>query len=174
MERISYNQIENKITQNVDDFLHFPVVYPVSLENTYLSSRYGYRTDPHTLEKKLHYGDDFAGPVGIEIFATANGKVQFAGKKYSRKDNGYYVVIDHGNGYKTKYLHLYKNPEVKTGDFVTRGEVIGFLGYSGKATGPHLHYEVVYKKGRKSKEINLDPKYFYCGSGGIDCHQTDI
>ena len=87
---------------------------------------------------------------------------------------GYYVVIDHGNGYVTKYLHLWKKPNVKTGDIVTRGQVVGYLGDSGKTTGPHLHYEVLYQKDKKSKEINLDPKYFYCGSGGIDCHQSDI
>lgn len=168
LEKISYHQIEDKINNNLEYLLHFPAIYPVSLDDTYLSSRYGYRTDPHTNRKKQHNGDDFAGPVGIEILATANGKVKFAGRNGYRSDNGNYVVIDHGNGYETKYLHLYRSPTVKTGDIVTRGQVIGYLGYSGKATGPHLHYEVL------RNNQNLDPKYFYCGSGGIDCHQSDI
>jgi len=116
-----------------------PLLQPISPANRYwLTSTFGYRTDPFTGQRRLHRGVDMAGPYGLEIHATGDGVVRMAGY-----DSGYgkEVLIDHGFGYKSRYAHL-QDIHVKRGERVRRGEVIGTLGSSGRSTGPHLHYEV--------------------------------
>ena len=87
---------------------------------------------------KAHKGIDYAAKKGTPVVAAGNGKVTHAG--YS-KYNGYYVFIQHGNGIVTKYLHFYKRAAVKKGQRVKQGQVIGYVGATGLAAGPHLHYE---------------------------------
>lgn len=105
----------------------------------FISSRFGYRTSPFTGSRQLHKGLDIAAPIGTKIIAPADGKVVFA-----QRDGAYglSVEIDHGNGIITRYAHMSKF-NVKRGDKIKRGELIGLVGNTGRSTGAHLHYEVI-------------------------------
>lgn len=108
-----------------------------------ISSRYGARTDPFTKRRAVHGGLDFRAKTGVHVHATASGVVIHASR------NGGYgnlVEIDHGNGLTTRYAHL-SRVSVKVGSRVSRGQVVGKVGSTGRSTGPHLHYEV-RRKGR--------------------------
>ena len=105
----------------------------------WLTSGYGSRPDPFTGESARHPGLDISADRGRPVYATANGTVEFAGWQ---GNYGNLITIDHGYGLKTKYGHL-SGFKVKAGATVTRGDVIGFVGSTGRATGAHLHYEVL-------------------------------
>ena len=107
-----------------------------------LSSSFGYRTDPVYGRSARHTGVDFAMKPGNPIYSTGDGVVESV--KFEFFGYGNQVVIDHGFGYKTRYAHL-RNIGVVEGMKVKRGECIGESGNSGKSSGPHLHYEVIYK-----------------------------
>lgn len=113
------------------------------IKKGWMSSRYGYRTDPFKGHRAWHNGVDFAGKEGAEIVAVAAGVVTWAG---DRNGYGQMVELDHGEGYITRYAHN-KHNLVNVGDTVKKGEVIGLMGSSGRSTGPHVHFEV-YKNGR--------------------------
>ena len=106
-----------------------------------LTSRFGQRIDPINGEAAYHRGVDIKGRMGADVKATADGTV--ITQNYD-KSSGRYVVLDHGNGFKTKYAHL-KKSLVQMGDTVARGQVIGLVGSSGRSTGPHVHYEIHYE-----------------------------
>ena len=130
-----------------------PAIQPLSNRDlNRLSSGFGYRIDPVYKTVKFHPGLDFSAPQGTPIYATAEGTVQTAGNL----GNGYgnHIVIQHGYSYSTLYGHM-SRIKAKRGQRVKRGEVIGYVGSTGKSTGSHLHYEVF--KGRK----RLDPIYFF-------------
>ena len=110
------------------------------------------RIDPVYGTPKMHKGLDFTAPQGTPIYATGNGTVEVAGQ--TGDGFGNHVVINHGYGYETLYGHMYK-VKVKVGQKVERGEVIGWVGNSGKSTGPHCHYEVHIN----GQEVN--PVYFF-------------
>ncbi len=112
-----------------------PTIWPTI---GWVSSPFSYRTDPFTGKRTFHYGIDIATNFGNPIVATADGFVLTLG---TDKIGGRYVVLSHGGGLTTHYLHLSKFL-VKSGQKVKRGDVIGLVGKSGKALGPHLHYEV--------------------------------
>ncbi|PKG81569.1 peptidase M24 [Colwellia sp. 75C3] len=114
-------------------FLRAPVNFK------YISSSFKRnRRHPVTKRVQSHNGIDYAAKQGTPVVAAGNGKVTHAA--YS-KYNGYYVFIQHGNGIVTKYLHFYKRAAVKKGQRVKQGQVIGYVGATGLAAGPHLHYE---------------------------------
>jgi murein DD-endopeptidase MepM/ murein hydrolase activator NlpD len=149
----SYREIEGFIKNKEQLLASTPAIQPVSNKNlNRLASGFGYRVDPVYKTVKFHAGLDFAAPLGTPIYATADGIVRVAGNL----GNGYgnHVVINHGYGYETLYGHMYRIG-VKNGHKVKRGEVIGYVGSTGKSTGPHCHYEV-HKNGRP-----LDPVYFF-------------
>lgn len=133
-----------------------PAIQPVRNEDlTRVASGFGYRTDPFTKTPKFHYGMDFTSPRGTPVYATGDGVV-------TRADNtatgyGNHIVIDHGYGYESLYGHLYKY-NVRKGQKVQRGDLIGFVGSTGRSEAPHLHYEVF----KDSERIN--PINFYYGS----------
>lgn len=106
-----------------------------------LSSHYGWRSDPFTGRRSFHSGLDISGTgYGSNIYASNNGTVQAAGL---RGDYGYYVVINHNNGYSSLYGHMSRIASgIKVGMTVARGQVIGYVGQTGQATGPHLHFEI--------------------------------
>ena len=139
-----------------------PAIQPVSKEDlTRMASGYGWRLDPFTKARKMHSGMDFTSPRGTPIYATGTGKVIRA----DNRSTGYgkHIRIDHGFGYVTLYAHLSKY-NVKRGAKVKRGDVIGYVGSTGRSQAPHLHYEVRYNK-RKVNPINfyygdLSPKEF--------------
>jgi murein DD-endopeptidase MepM/ murein hydrolase activator NlpD len=109
----------------------------------WLSSRYGSRTDPFTGKRAWHQGIDFAGSDGDEIIAVASGVVSWSGE---RTGYGTLVEIAHGDGLVTRYGHNREN-RVEVGDLVRQGDVIAFMGNSGRSTGPHVHFEI-FKHGR--------------------------
>ena len=116
---------------NVIPELLLPVRAPVS-------SRYGLRTDPFTHGLRFHKGVDMAAPEGTCVPAALRGKVVRAGYE---GDYGKTVVIDHGNGYQTRYAHL-ASIEVRAGDEIQTRQILGKVGSTGRSTGPHLHFEV--------------------------------
>ena len=119
-----------------------PAIQPIAnkdLRST--ASGYGMRIDPIYRTARFHDGMDFCAKIGTDIYATANGVVTFASWK---QGYGNCLIIDHGYGYKTLYGHLNKFKK-RVGQKVTRGEVIGEVGNTGKSTGPHLHYEVIVR-----------------------------
>jgi Membrane proteins related to metalloendopeptidases len=117
----------------------------VALDNTRFASNFGIRTDPIYGTPRMHQGIDLAGKRGEPIYAVGNGKIVEVGFNFFGYGNE--IVIDHGFGYKTRYAHLDKI-FVKEGDVVERGDEIAALGNTGKSTGDHLHYEVIYRDRR--------------------------
>lgn len=109
------------------------------LRHGWLSSKYGYRTDPFNGRIAFHSGLDFAGKAGTKILAVAAGVVTWSGK---RSGYGNMVEIDHGNGYVTRYAHNHKNL-VQVGENVAKGQPIALVGSTGRSTGPHVHFEVL-------------------------------
>lgn len=152
-EQKSYDDIQKMIANKQQLLASTPAIQPVSNKDlTRVASGYGYRIDPIYKTTKFHAGLDFTAPQGTPIYATANGTVEVAG--FTEGGYGNHVVINHGYGYQTLYGHMFK---VKThvGEVVKRGEVIGYVGSTGKSTGPHCHYEV-HKNG-----VPVDPIYFF-------------
>ncbi len=113
-----------------------PQVLPASLD--FISSGFGYRSDPFDGSAAFHAGLDFRGPVGAPIYAAAKGRVIFAGVK---QGYGNCIEIDHGNGLTTRYAHM-SAFRARVGQEVAPGNVIGAIGSTGRSTGPHLHFEV--------------------------------
>lgn len=116
----------------------------------WMSSPYGYRSDPFSGKRAWHAGVDFAGKEGSDIMASASGVVTWAGERYGY---GNLVEVSHGSGYSTRYAHC-KEVVVEVGAIVEKGQVIAKMGSTGRSTGPHVHYEVI-KNNR-----TLDPKKF--------------
>jgi murein DD-endopeptidase MepM/ murein hydrolase activator NlpD len=132
-----------------------PAIQPVKNEDlTRMASGYGWRSDPFTKARKMHKGMDFTSPRGSPIYATGNGKVIRADSRSS--GFGKHIRIDHGFGYVTLYAHLSKY-NVKKGKKVKRGDLIGFVGSTGRSQAPHLHYEVRYNGNA------INPINFYYG-----------
>ena len=130
-----------------------PAIQPVSNKNLKrVASGFGYRIDPLYKDFRLHAGLDFSAPTGTPIYATSDGVVQTAG--FSTDGYGNKVVVNHGYGFQTLYAHMVR-VKAKVGQSVKRGEVIGYVGSTGKSTGSHLHYEVI-KRGTK-----VDPVYYF-------------
>lgn len=149
----SYHEIDNLIKNQSQKLSSIPAIQPVSNRDLdRIASGFGMRIDPVYGTPKMHNGLDFTAPQGTPIYATGDGKVELAG--YDQGGFGNHVVINNGYGYKTLFGHMSKI-KVKRGQNVKRGEVIGYVGSTGKSTGPHCHYEV-FVNGR---EVN--PVYFF-------------
>ena len=150
----------DEITKLAEDkeklLVAIPAIQPVNNEDlTRMASGFGWRSDPFTKARKMHWGMDFTAPKGVPIYATGDGMV-------SRADNnasgyGKHIRIDHGYGYMSLYAHL-SNYNVKKGQKVKRGDLIGFIGSTGRSEAPHLHYEVW------KDEDRINPINFYYGS----------
>lgn len=148
----SYDDIVELLAEHAEKLRHIPAIQPVlNRDLRRLASGFGYRIDPVYRTRRMHQGMDFSAPVGTDIFATGDGMVTYAGWK---QGYGNTVVIDHGFGYETLYGHMHKI-DVRVNQKVTRAEVIGHVGNTGKSTGPHLHYEVIYRGN------HVDPLNFY-------------
>ena len=140
----SFDEIAHLSKRAGDMASCIPAIPPVTTDKRVyrLSSSFGYRTDPFTGKTKQHTGVDFALKPGNPVYATGDGVVMSI--KFELFGYGNQVIIDHGFGYKTRYAHL-KAIGVAEGMKVKRGECIGTSGNSGRSSGPHLHYEVLYK-----------------------------
>jgi len=145
------------LAEDKEKFLSaIPAIQPVKNEDMkYVASGYGYRTDPFTKVRKFHSGMDFTAPRGTPIYATGDGIV----KRADSRSTGYgnHIRIDHGYGYLSLYAHLYKY-NVKPNQKVKRGDLIGYVGSTGRSEAPHLHYEV-WKDDQRINPIN-----FYYGN----------
>jgi murein DD-endopeptidase MepM/ murein hydrolase activator NlpD len=153
MQNTSYKEVDELIKNKEKLLSHTPAIQPVSNKDlTRIASGFGYRIDPIYKTTKMHAGIDFTAPQGTPVYATAMGTVRIAGNT----GNGYgnHVILNHGYGYESLYGHMVKI-KVRSGQQVTRGEIIGWVGSTGKSTGPHLHYEV-HKNNNK-----IDPVYFF-------------
>ncbi|ASB49643.1 M23 family metallopeptidase [Alkalitalea saponilacus] len=142
------------LTQRKEEMLRcIPAIQPVSnrdLRRT--ASGFGWRIDPIYKTRRFHEGIDFSAPTGTEIYATGDGVITSV--RNSAIGYGKHIEIDHGFGYSTLYAHL-DEFNVRVGQRVNRGDVIGFVGNTGKSTAPHLHYEVRIK-GRA-----VDPTHYF-------------
>ncbi len=148
----SFDQII-ELTKDKNKMLSsIPAIQPLSNKDlSRMASGFGYRIDPIYKTRKFHAGMDFSAKTGTPIYATGDGKVFKVSK--SKRGYGNHVVIDHGYGYKTLYAHMSKTA-VKRNQKVSRGDVIGFVGNTGKSVAPHLHYEV-HKDGKKINPVNF-------------------
>jgi len=144
-----------KLAKDKDRFLQsIPSIQPIKKEDLLrMASGYGWRTDPFTKARKRHKGMDFSALVGTPVYATGNGVVKRADRRLS--GYGKHIEIDHGYGYVTLYAHLSKY-KVRRGQRVKRGDIIGYVGLTGRTSGHHLHYEV-HKNGVAVNPIN----YYY-------------
>lgn len=121
----------------------------------YVTSRYGYRSDPFSGRATFHGGIDFAGPEGTHVFAVAPGIITFAGNK---SGYGNLVEISHGDGMSTRYAHA-SRVAVKVGDLVAKDQLVAYMGSTGRSTGSHLHYEVL------RNNVHVDPATYIAHAG---------
>ncbi len=149
----SYSDIDEMIKNKEKLLGAIPAIQPVSNSDLRrIASGFGSRIDPVYKISKFHAGLDFTAPQGTPIYATAEGRVKEA--HYNEGGYGNQVVINHGYGYETLYGHMVRI-KARVGQQIKRGEVIGWVGNTGKSTGPHCHYEV-HKNGTP-----VDPVYFF-------------
>jgi murein DD-endopeptidase MepM/ murein hydrolase activator NlpD len=152
-QKASYKDLAGMMNNKEKLLAATPAIQPVSnADLKRIASGFGYRIDPVYKTVKLHPGLDFSAPAGTPIYATADGSIEVAGNRGDGYGNC--VIINHGYGYKTLYGHMFR-VKARGGQRVKRGEVIGWVGSTGKSTGPHCHYEVI-KNGNK-----IDPIYFF-------------
>lgn len=154
IQSLSFDDVIELAKTKEDMLASIPAVQPVSNKDlTRMASGFGYRIHPIHKINKFHAGMDFTAPTGTEIYATGDGEVMRA----DRKAGGYgkHVRLNHGFGYTTVYAHM-SRMNVKLGERVKRGDVIGYVGNTGLSAGPHLHYEV-----RKDDEPVNPANYYF-------------
>lgn len=146
VQRQSYDTLQRLVASKEQMLASIPAIQPISDKNLdYVASGFGYRIDPIYKTPKMHTGLDFAAPIGTPIYATANGRVTFTG--FEEGGYGNHIIVNHGYGYETLYGHMVRI-KAKRGAVVKRGEILGWVGNTGKSTGPHLHYEVIRNKNK--------------------------
>ncbi len=152
LELSSYEDIYDKVQDNSDRIKSIPTIRPVN--GGYLNAGFGYRIDPFDRVNRFHYGQDITVKTGTPIYAPADGVV-----KSARYMGGFgkSLKIDHGFGYTTFYAHLSKF-NIEKGQQIKRGDIIGYVGNTGRSTGSHLHYEVHYY-GKPQNPLD----YFFSG-----------
>ena len=152
----SLDEIERLAANKSELIAAIPTIQPIKNKDlTRVASGFGYRIDPFTKKRRFHYGMDFTAKRGTPVYATGNGIV----KRADNRSSGYgrHIRIDHGFGYVSLYAHLTKY-NVRRGQKVKRGDIIGYVGNTGRSAGPHLHYEIL----KDNKKIN--PLNFYYGN----------
>ena len=149
----SFNELIEMVNNKAKLLAAIPAIQPISNKQlSRIASGFGFRIDPIYKTRKSHMGLDFAAPTGTPIYATSDGIIKFSG--FSTNGYGNHVIINHGFGYETLYGHMVRVSATQ-GQQVKRGQVIGYVGSTGKSTGPHLHYEV-HKSG-----VQVDPINFF-------------
>lgn len=152
-QSVSYDTLFALARNKSEMLAHIPAIFPLKeTEIKYISSYFGYRPDPIYKVQKFHSGIDFSAQKGTEAYATGDGVVCDVEKGHWGYGN--MVTIDHGFGYKTRYAHLQK-AAVRKGQKLKRGQLIGYVGNTGKTTGVHLHYEVL------KNDVQIDPINFF-------------
>ena len=152
----SLDEIERLTSEKEKLLSAIPSIQPIKNNDlTRMASGYGFRTDPFNKSRRMHWGMDFTAPRNTPIYAASDGKVIRADSRSS--GYGKHIRIDHGFGYLTLYAHLNKY-NVKRGQKVQKGDIIGYVGSTGRSQAPHLHYEVQKDKKR------INPLNFYYGN----------
>lgn len=152
----SLDEITKLAEEKEELLMAIPAIQPINNEDlTRMASGFGWRSDPFTKARKMHRGMDFTAPRGTPVYASGDGKITRADNRSS--GFGKHIRIDHGYGYLSLYAHLSKY-NVKRGQKVKRGDLIGFVGNTGRSEAPHLHYEVWKDKDK------INPINFYYGS----------
>lgn len=154
MQSRSFDKVYNMAKTKNEMLVCMPAILPVNKNETSLSSGFGYRYHPIFRDLRMHTGIDFAGPKGTAVYATGDGTVQTAGSNGNMSGYGIVCEVNHGFGYKTLYAHLSKL-NVRPGQKVKRGDIIGYIGSTGTSTNSHLHYEV-FLNGKR-----VDPVYYF-------------
>jgi len=153
VQQRSYDTLQKLVMNKEKMLASIPAIQPISNKNLeHIASGFGYRIDPIYKTPKMHTGLDFAASIGTPIYATANGIVS----NCSYDDGGYgnNIIVNHGYGYATLYGHMVRI-KARVGEVVKRGQILGYVGSTGKSTGPHLHYEVI-RNGKK-----IDPVHYF-------------
>ncbi|MCA9563085.1 MAG: M23 family metallopeptidase [Myxococcales bacterium] len=119
-----------------------PVVFVTPVEEPRITSPYGRRSDPFHGRTRMHRGVDFGGETGTPIYAAASGRALMAG--YCDRGTGNCVVLQHRSEWRTQYFHL-DEVAIRAGERVQTGQLIGYMGATGRATGPHLHFQVSHR-----------------------------
>jgi len=152
----SLDEIERLAIEKEKLLAAIPSIQPIKRGDlTRMASGYGYRTDPFNKTRKMHYGMDFTAPRNTPVYAASDGKIVRADSRST--GYGKHIRIDHGFGYMTLYAHLNKYNVVR-GQKVKKGDIIGFVGNTGRSQAPHLHYEVWKDKKR------VNPINYYLGN----------
>ena len=148
-----FTRMDNAVDSMGTKANNIPAIQPVINNNlTLLTAPYGMLIHPFYKSLVSHQGVDYTVPTGSRVFATADGKVKEVKTKTTTA--GRYIVIDHGSGYETQYSHL-SRIDVKKGQKVRRGDIIGLTGNSGLSLSPHLHYEI------KHNGMRVDPIHYF-------------
>ncbi len=149
----SFDDLINLAEHKGEMLKSVPAIIPISNKDlTRTASGFGWRIHPIYKISKFHYGMDFTAPLGTDVYATGNGTV--VAILSSQRGLGKHIIIDHGFGYTSIYAHL-SNFNVRAGQKVQRGDIIGFVGSTGTSVANHLHYEI------KLNGINVDPVNYY-------------
>lgn len=146
--RMTHLSLTNE--QQTEVLTQIPNGWPIA--NQGISGKYGWRDHPILKKKEFHAGIDLMATLNTPVYATANAVVEFAG--YNNHGYGYSIILVHNFGFKTVFAHLSNKSVVKVGQFVKKGDLIGYSGNTGLSTGPHLHYEVRFVN------KTLEPSYF--------------
>ncbi len=148
----SYDELSELIRRREEVLSSIPAIQPISNKNLkHIASGFGMRIDPIYKIPKMHEGVDFTAPTGTPVYCTGDGTVKDV--DFDRTGYGNHVIVNHLAGYQTLYAHL-SRIAVRPGQRLKRGDLIGYVGSTGKSTAPHLHYEV-WKGGRKLDPINF-------------------
>ncbi len=150
----SYDEVFDLAKNKERMLASIPAIQPVDNKDLVrIGSYFGVRVDPFYKVRKFHEGMDFSATIGTAVYATGNGSIVSAGRDV---EGGYgnEIIIDHGYNYQTVYAHLSK-VFVRPGQKILRGQIIGYVGNTGKSTSPHLHYEV------RKNGVAVNPIYFF-------------
>jgi murein DD-endopeptidase MepM/ murein hydrolase activator NlpD len=160
----SLEELESLVKSRDDLLGAMPSIQPIHKNDLKrMASGFGYRKDPFTKKRRMHYGMDFTAPKGTPVYASGDGVIGRADNRAAGYGN--HVRIDHGFGYVSLYAHLSKY-NVKRRQKVKRGDIIGYVGSTGRSAGPHLHYEI-FKDGKRVNPLN-----YY--SGNLTAEEFDI
>lgn len=149
----SYDELVKLASEKENMLRSIPAIIPISSKDlTRIASGYGLRIHPYYKISKFHAGMDFTAPLGTEVYATGDGTIEAVNS--GKRGMGNHIIINHGFGYQSIYAHL-NSFNVRVGQKVVRGDVIGFVGNTGMSVAPHLHYEI------KINGVHTDPVNFF-------------
>ncbi|MBP5327580.1 MAG: peptidoglycan DD-metalloendopeptidase family protein [Bacteroidales bacterium] len=154
VQSLSFDEVYKMASTKKDRMDHVPAIMPLAKNSCSVISGFGTRYHPILHYRRMHTGVDLSAKTGTPIYATGDGVVKVAGRSDDMGGYGIAVLIDHGYGYQSLYAHM-SEVKVRQGQSVKRGELLGLVGSTGLASGPHCHYEV-WLNGNK-----VNPVYYF-------------